>query len=283
MLYYFRLLKMNYQSRLSGRGFQMERKYLIPHEGMFHKANLHCHSTHSDGKLTPEQLKNLYKSNGYSILAYTDHNVLNYFKEFDEPDFLVLCGYEADRTTNDAGQGFPKTCHFNAIARDPAKAVLIERPATYDIECINEVIMKMVDAGYIVNYNHPGWSSEEPGDFLKLRGCTAMEIYNNTCEVLTHDGDASLYYDLMLKHGMRIFCIATDDNHNFNLMPGRENWPSDNLGGWTMIKTSELTYPAVIKAFEAGEFYCSNGPEIYDYYLRTISFALTVLLFNIFI
>lgn len=246
----------------------MERKYLIPHEGNFYKANLHCHSTCSDGLLTPAQLKDLYKSNGYSILAYTDHNVLNYFKEFDEPNFLVLCGYEVDRSTKDCGLGFPKTCHLNAIAKDPAKAVYIERPADYTSESINGVIRKMVDAGYIVNYNHPGWSAEEPSDFLRLTGCTAMEIYNNTCEILSNDGNASLFYSIMLKHRMRLFCIATDDNHNFNRMPGKENWPCDNLGGWTMIKAPELTYPSIIQAFLAGEFYCSTGPQIYDYYLE---------------
>ena len=35
-------------------------KYLIsPHKAQY-KANLHCHSTLSDGCLTPEVLKNLY-------------------------------------------------------------------------------------------------------------------------------------------------------------------------------------------------------------------------------
>ena len=33
------------------------RKYLLPEEGHFYKANLHCHSNISDGSLTPEQIK----------------------------------------------------------------------------------------------------------------------------------------------------------------------------------------------------------------------------------
>ena len=37
------------------------------------KANMHCHSTISDGKLTPEELKAAYKAQGYSVLAITDH------------------------------------------------------------------------------------------------------------------------------------------------------------------------------------------------------------------
>lgn len=52
------------------------KKYLLPKSGSFYKANLHCHSTVSDGKLTPEELKKIYKEKGYSVIAYTDHDVL---------------------------------------------------------------------------------------------------------------------------------------------------------------------------------------------------------------
>ena len=40
------------------------KKYLIPEEGRFYKANLHSHSTVSDGTLTPAQMKALYQSRG---------------------------------------------------------------------------------------------------------------------------------------------------------------------------------------------------------------------------
>ena len=53
------------------------KKYLLPESGNFYKANLHCHTTLSDGRLTPEEIKELYKSQGYSIVAYTDHNILS--------------------------------------------------------------------------------------------------------------------------------------------------------------------------------------------------------------
>ena len=42
--------------------------------GKFYKANLHAHSTQSDGRQTPEELKARYKENGYSIFALSDHD-----------------------------------------------------------------------------------------------------------------------------------------------------------------------------------------------------------------
>ncbi len=52
------------------------KKYLLPEKGKFYKANLHSHSTVSDGAWTPEQMKKEYMARGYSIIAYTDHNVM---------------------------------------------------------------------------------------------------------------------------------------------------------------------------------------------------------------
>ena len=39
-------------------------------------ANLHLHSTHSDGKYTPEQLVLLAKEEGYGAIAVTDHDTV---------------------------------------------------------------------------------------------------------------------------------------------------------------------------------------------------------------
>ena len=43
------------------------RKYLISEKGSFYKANLHCHTTVSDGCLTPEEVKAAYKEKGYEF------------------------------------------------------------------------------------------------------------------------------------------------------------------------------------------------------------------------
>lgn len=50
------------------------KRYLIPETGFFYKANLHCHTTFSDGRKTPEEVKQLYTANGYCVVAFTDHD-----------------------------------------------------------------------------------------------------------------------------------------------------------------------------------------------------------------
>lgn len=45
------------------------KQHFFPMEGKFYRANLHCHSTYSDGRRTPEALKagNFYASMGPEI------------------------------------------------------------------------------------------------------------------------------------------------------------------------------------------------------------------------
>ena len=46
----------------------MKDQILLP-EGTYYKANLHCHTTLSDGHLTPQQVKEEYQKQGYSIIC----------------------------------------------------------------------------------------------------------------------------------------------------------------------------------------------------------------------
>ncbi|WMJ24381.1 hypothetical protein RBG61_06855 [Paludicola sp. MB14-C6] len=250
----------------------MAKSYLLPKASKQFKSNLHAHTIHSDGALTPQQMKALYQEHGYHIIAYTDHNVLNYFKELDEENFLALCGYEVDAYTQNSYGGFEKTCHLNLIARNPQTAKFIEKPAIYSVDSINDTIEKLYQANYIIHYNHPGWSAEEPADYLNLNHISAMEIYNHGCEVETNDGDARNHYDIILKHGLHWNCISTDDNHNHNTLPNNTlRTETDSCGGYTMICAPTLTYDSVIQALDDGNYYCCMGegaPEIYHYYIE---------------
>ncbi len=59
------------------------------------KANLHSHSTLSDGDLTPEEMIAAYKERGYSILSITDHEAPYDHTDKSTEDFMLLAGWEA--------------------------------------------------------------------------------------------------------------------------------------------------------------------------------------------
>ena len=68
-------------------------KHLLPPVN-YYKANFHSHTTVSDGKLTPQELRDAYREKGYSILAITDHSVMVQHQHLNQPDFLLLTGVE---------------------------------------------------------------------------------------------------------------------------------------------------------------------------------------------
>ena len=93
--------------------------YLIHPDKKQFKANLHSHSTLSDGQLTPEEMKAAYKDHGYSILCISDHEAANDHSHMTEPDFLMLTGYEAYIRPQYLFDPFCSEVHLNLLARDP--------------------------------------------------------------------------------------------------------------------------------------------------------------------
>ncbi|MBO5326853.1 MAG: PHP domain-containing protein [Clostridia bacterium] len=262
------------------------KQYLLPEQGQFYKANLHCHSTVSDGRLTPQELKELYMRHGYSIIAYTDHEVMIPHQELTDDTFLALHAHELSFSNGMKGKDC-RVCHLCMIGLEPDNVrqvcwhrskyicgnaknymdqVTFDESApdyerVYSVEGINEVIDIARKAGFFVTYNHPVWSLEDPEQYMKYKGFHAMEIYNHGCVVEGYDDYVPQIFDAMLRKGNRIFCVATDDNHNRHA----EGSPFfDSLGGFTMIKADRLDYRSVTRAMEAGHFYASTGPLIHE-------------------
>lgn len=263
------------------------RHMLLPADGTFFKANLHAHSTISDGKLTPEELKQLYKANGYSVLSITDHEFLQIHPELNDDSFLTIGGYEMQLkqpATEDFP--FPRVCHLNLYAKTPKAIPQVcycpdrmpakmkdwpvnyvgpQYSAVYCVEAVNHIIAEANRNGYLVCYNHPHWSMEDPTVFTQYTGMFAMEIFNTDCNSLGIPEWNVQSWEWMLRRNKRIHCICADDNHNKRPL---EDPLCDCFGGWVMIKAPALTYENMISALENGAFYSSTGPQIHSLYIE---------------
>ncbi len=252
-----------------------------------YKANLHCHSTISDGKLTPAELKAAYKDAGYSILAITDHEVPHDHSAMTEADFLMLTGYEAYIRPSATGKynPFKPEVHINLFARDPhnvgfvnfsdpyckyvsdpaAKEAFVKvgadpaLPRAYTVDYINEFVQAAKDNGYLAAYNHATWSLEYEEMILNYDGFFSMEISNYSSWIMNRMEYNGALYDKLLRQGKRLFVHSADDNHNGAPFGSPR---CDSFGGYAMVLAKELTYPAVIEALEKGDFYSSMGPTI---------------------
>ncbi len=255
------------------------KKVLLDSNKNYYKANLHCHTTESDGVMTPIQVKKAYKDMGYSVVAFTDHEHLIDNSYLNDEGFLALTACEV------AIKQFPemstlvktdmKVCHLNFIAKkadnvdtpcyssvydhfwnDANKDKIVHTCGEYNRvhsgKGISEMIKIANEKGFLVTYNHPRWSLENACDYLGYEGLWAVEIFNtgvNRAGLYEYDINV---FDDFLRKGDGIACVAADDNHNIN----------DCFGGWVMINTSDFTYDGIISALESHNFYASTGPVI---------------------
>lgn len=267
------------------------RQNLFPEEGQFYRANLHCHSTCSDGHLTPEELKQIYQSAGYSVLAYSDHNVLLDHTDLNDENFLAFTACELDINQKGAECAAANRCyHINFYPEDPHQTALPCYNPAYvwgknqtelrdaqpyigtadyvrDYDNVNDLLEEFAKHRFLAMINHPTWSQQTMEDYrtLKPGSFFALELYNHGCFVGGYDEINSHIYDELLRMGHHIFGTATDDNHNW-CPQDTQDW--DSLGGFVMIHAKELSHKAIYDALKAGQFYASTGPEIQNMFIE---------------
>ena len=265
------------------------KKYLLPQAGNFYKANLHCHSTYSDGAKSPAEIKEMYMAEGYSAVAFTDHEVYIPHNDLTDDHFVALNGMELSfESDHEDWEIYPwrytKVCHVCAIAEDPMNHLhpcwnrnkpLGRVAATnkhlvkfdesqpdyhyeYSVECVNKTLKLLKEKGFFTTYNHPTWSLENPETYLAYNDFDALEIYNHSSFCEGFDDYNPHVYEQFLRKGKRIGCVASDDNHNWN----PQAW--DSFGGFAMIKAEKLDYASLMQALKKGDYYASQGPKIHE-------------------
>lgn len=227
------------------------KKSHFPEGGVWLKGNIHSHSTVSDGMFTPKELAELYASHGYAFLSMTDHNVFVAHEELPEEEIILLTGlehdieYNADKCTHVVG---------NAAAGKNATDYPCKRYSADELTDQQLVDMMRGD-GQFVSLAHPVWSRMEPEEILGLDGIHAIEVFNNGTEHLCHGGNAEVWWDMLLRHGKKVFATAVDDVHVAD----------DLFGGWVWVKAAERSREAILDALFSGSFYASTGPVIHDF------------------
>ncbi len=212
--------------------------------GNWYKANLHAHTTESDGKLTPADKAIHYRRQGYHVLAITDHNRVTPCRELSASDFICIEGIELGSGRSGTGST------FHVVGMDVPTSVA--DAATDHPQATLDAIAEAGGVGWIA---HPYWSCLVAQDLLGLKNCLGIEVINYGCEIEIGKGISSIHWDDVLVRGEKYLALGVDDGH-------RCGW--DFYGGFTMIKAEELSREAIMAALRKGHFYASAGPLIHD-------------------
>lgn len=213
-----------------------------------HKANLHTHTTRSDGQAPPEVVVDRYAALGYTVLALTDH------------DFM-----KTEKTT------WP----WSDFGRDPATMgmVAIEGNEISRLHHIGSLFNAYGDArvaseeaalteigrhgGLAIMY-HPG-RHQKPVDWHvdRLRAhpqLLGLEIYNQGEK---YPGDDRMWDAVVtaLIDERPVWAFSNDDMHV----------PAAHLGhNWNVLLLRRLSAPAVREALERGRFFFVYAPKGHD-------------------
>ena len=151
------------------------------------KVALHMHTNLSDGKKTPAEAVEIYKSYGYDAVAFTDH--WHYHRAGEIDGVSVISGVEYD-----IGGRSTQTGVFHILGlfmrRDPE--VIKGR------DDAQTIIDKIHAVGGLAVLAHPAWSLNTPEMIMALEGIDATEIYNAISEVeQSFRPDSSIIVDMI--------------------------------------------------------------------------------------
>lgn len=213
--------------------------------GKWYKANLHTHTTTSDGQATPAQQVENYRNAGYGVLALTDHHKTNDVRPLTCKRMLVLSGMEY----HPACPAHPGCHHLVALN--------LPHPFAFDaaiVDDANTCIQAVRQAGGESFLCHPYWCGHRYDHYSYLKDIVGVEVYNSTCDKVARSaGDVD--WSHLLDAGRMLTGLAVDDCHG----------DVDLFGGWTWLRLKSLTPAAVVQAVKTGAFYSSTGPEIRDF------------------
>lgn len=249
-----------------------------------YKANLHAHTTASDGDVTLSDMVQAYYDAGYDILAITDHGVIN-------------TGWRDERKTNGIFNGFRKVYpmseeQYQRITTGADRNGRGMTDITGGVECNMAVISKTHVNGYFTTYGQGIWGYENDyktatqriekaggfsvlnhvGDwvnsnnfpersheamyisyfadiFTSAKSCLGMEIMNNTDNVTR--SDRALWDELLkvvIPTGRNIWAFADDDSEQLNEV-GRS---------FELFPLAENTEENVKNAMENGSFFAAS-------------------------
>jgi histidinol phosphatase-like PHP family hydrolase len=222
-------------------------------EGQFWRGNLHCHSTRSDGALSPKDVCRCYQEAGYHFVALTDH----FQAQFDFPVTDTQGFRNGNFTTLLGAELHTGSTEFGALWEILAVGLPLDFAPTMPDETGTELAARALKAGAFVAAAHPHYYALTERDVLALGAIHAIEVYNGGVEE-NERADSWYLADLLLNQGHHYHMIATDDAHFVG------NTGHDFMRGWVYVKSPELTPDALLDSLKAGHYYATTGPQIFD-------------------
>ncbi len=237
-----------------------------PYEGILwdkiiqHKANLHTHTTASDGKYHPHQIVDRYRQLGYTILAITDHDYQNLNKNritYPWERFSEMLNSKGE--TGLYENRFPGKMGMLAIGGNELSEHHHIGSYLCDFEGSKEVehsLKAITDRNGIAIIFHPGrYRRSYPLEwyldlFKKFQVLAGIEVYNQGNR---YPEDRTMWDTVLIKlmPERPVWGFSNDDAHT-----------SAHIGrNWNIFLIQKLSETDFREAMKKGKFYFGYSPD----------------------
>ncbi len=213
--------------------------------GPWLRGELHCHTWHSDGRLSPRDLVERARTRKLDFLAISDHNTIASQQELEQmraPGLILIRGVEA---TTFKG-------HFNAWGIPDWIDFRVQRP-----EDMRAALQRANRLGAVTSCGHPkpfgpDWDYREVEDFQ------CVEVWNGPW---TGFNQMSLeYWASLLATGRRIPAVGGSDFHRAGDRAGGRERDLGTPTNW-VFAPGEASADRILAAVRAGHTSLSDEPD----------------------
>ena len=136
----------------------------------------------------------MYRQQGYSIIAFTDHQKCVPHNELTDKNFLSLTGVEVA-----FGIKAKTSVHLCGISRNSDLCIDIPNNVNDGVDFINDGIRTLKDKNFITTLNHPRWSGLSYDTLTKLSDFDNIEVANGFEMINDGYGNSAALYEMELR------------------------------------------------------------------------------------
>ncbi len=218
------------------------------------KGDLHCHTVHSDGLNSVEELVRNAVELGLDFLAVTDHNTNTHHEELERLSHLPIVLIPGEEVTTYWGHanmwGLREWIDFRCA----------------DEASIDAVRRYVLQKGGLISVNHPK-SVGPPWLFRGWEGYPAMEVWQAPWRF--YNWESLERWDGLLRKGERVVAVGGSDVHSIPPAEPRHPHGLGNPTTWVWAGTgkseignrkSEVAESAILEGIRAGHVFITDAP-----------------------
>jgi hypothetical protein len=207
------------------------------------KGDLHCHTVHSDGLNSVEEIVRNAVELGLDFLAVTDHNTSTHFEDMDALSHLPIVLIPGEEVTTYWGHanvwGLREWIDFRCA----------------DEASIDAVRRYVLHKGGLISVNHPKCVGP-PWLFKGWEGYPSMEVWQAMWRF--YNWESLERWDALLRKGERVVAVGGSDVHSIPPAEPRHPHGLANPTTWVYAEPNEAS---VLDAIRRGHVYITDAPN----------------------